>query len=72
MASEPGPAAANGRCAACGAAFHCGVADAQPCWCTRIEVDPAKLAALVAPDAGCLCPDCLLRTGKARSPDPHA
>jgi Cysteine-rich CWC len=69
-------ARANGRCAACGAAFHCGVADARPCWCSAWTVDPARLAALVAADAGCLCPACLakvsVQAGKTPSAPPHA
>lgn len=62
----------GGRCAACGAVFHCGIADDRPCWCTLLEVDPARLAATAAPDAGCLCPACLARIGKPRSPAPLA
>jgi hypothetical protein len=71
---------ATSRCAACGAAFHCGVADDAPCWCTALAVDPAKLAVLVAADAGCLCPGCLAKAapdvateaGKTPSAPPHA
>lgn len=68
MALNP-PAAANERCAVCGAAFHCGVAGDAPCWCTRLEVDPARLAALAPPEAGCLCPACLARAAAQKETD---
>ena len=46
--------AALARCDNCGAPFHCGAQDAQPCWCTAYPpVAPAS------PDARCLCPFCL-------------
>jgi Cysteine-rich CWC len=47
------------RCAACGAAFHCGAGDAAPCPCGGITLSPARLAALRRQYKGCLCLDCL-------------
>jgi len=52
---RPG-AAAESRCARCGAPFHCGIGDAGGCWCARLPVLP-RLA--YAADAGCLCEQCL-------------
>ena len=69
MALSPAPDDPGRRCAVCGAAFHCGVADATPCWCTRLEVDPVRLAALARPDAGCLCPACLARASVQKETD---
>ena len=56
------------RCAACGAAFACGVASAA-CWCAQLPAlrrPPALRAVLpprgddtTPPSAGCLCPRCL-------------
>ncbi len=57
-------------CPRCGAAFHCGVADAAPCACTTVRLDTATLAALRGQYERCLCLRCLLelqrRNEKAR------
>lgn len=53
---EPGD-----RCARCGGAFHCGIADASPCACTRITLSADVLAALRTRYTGCLCLACLRR-----------
>jgi hypothetical protein len=44
------------RCAACGAEFHCGLADSAGCWCAQL---PALQAERYDPSAGCLCEACL-------------
>jgi len=49
----------NSRCARCGAAFHCGAADATPCACSSLKLDAATLAQLRASFTGCLCMACL-------------
>jgi ribosomal protein L34E len=64
--AEPG--AAEARCPRCGGAFHCGVADEQPCWCTALHVAPERLAALARAYAGCLCPACLAAEAAAPAP----
>ena len=48
-------------CESCGAQFHCGSQDQEPCWCREF---PA-----VEPVAGmsCLCPDCLATAGAGRA-----
>jgi Cysteine-rich CWC len=58
----------NSRCARCGAPFHCGVADAEPCACSTLQLDVATLAALRASFTGCLCLTCL----SALAPGAHA
>ena len=47
-------------CPRCGAAFHCGVADAEPCACTTVRLDAATLGALREQYERCLCLRCLL------------
>ncbi|MBM3395891.1 MAG: hypothetical protein FJY37_14925 [Betaproteobacteria bacterium] len=44
------------KCLECGEEFHCGVNDAEPCWCARDFP-----AILPVPDASarCLCARCL-------------
>jgi len=56
----------NSRCARCGAPFHCGVNDTEPCACSTLQLDAATLAALRARFTGCLCVACL--SGLARTP----
>jgi ribosomal protein L34E len=55
----------NSRCARCGVPFHCGVADAEPCACSTLQLDAATLAALRASFTGCLCIACLSRLAAA-------
>jgi hypothetical protein len=45
----------NSRCSACGAEFHCGLADPGGCWCAQMPVLPGNYV----PNAGCLCEACL-------------
>jgi len=52
-------------CPRCGAAFHCGVAAAQPCACTTVKLDSATLAALREQHDSCLCLRCLLELQRA-------
>jgi len=47
------------RCARCGGAFHCGMADPGPCACTGVTLDAATLADLRQRYSGCLCLHCL-------------
>jgi len=68
LTEPPGPSdPAAARCAACGAAFGCGIGSAGGCWC-------ATLPALAAPPVagrGCLCPACLGRAiERERAADP--
>ena len=51
------PAVAVSTCERCGAEFHCGSQDQQPCWCSKFPG--------VEPVAGmsCLCPECLATAG---------
>jgi hypothetical protein len=44
------------RCARCGAAFRCAIADAGGCWCARRPAVPRER---LDPGTGCLCPACL-------------
>jgi hypothetical protein len=46
-------------CAGCGAAFHCGVNDAQPCWCVEVTLDDTARDLLAQRYVGCLCAVCL-------------
>ena len=46
-------------CPRCGAAFHCGAHDTEPCPCGTLHLDAAVLQALRARYAGCLCRECL-------------
>lgn len=60
MNQVPDPAAANSRCAKCGAEFRCGMEAGDPeCWCASLP----PLVSLPAPSdpdaAGCFCPACL-------------
>ena len=55
-------------CPRCGAAFHCGVADAEPCACTTVRLDAATLAALREQYERCLCLRCLLELQSAAPP----
>lgn len=63
---------ANARCAHCGADFHCGVNDAEPCACTRIALAATTLAALRERYAGCLCLACLSTLSAREALDPAA
>jgi ribosomal protein L34E len=47
------------RCPRCGQAFHCGVQDAAPCACSRLQLTTQQLAALRAAYSTCLCMACL-------------
>jgi hypothetical protein len=62
------------RCPRCGAAFHCGAADAAPCPCTTLTLAPTTLAALQDRYRGCLCLACLqaLAAGEPVSAGPAA
>jgi hypothetical protein len=64
------------RCPRCGAAFHCGFADAVPCACTTLKLDRATLAELRGRFSGCLCLRCLQALARAdalpASPTPPA
>jgi hypothetical protein len=51
--------AESDTCPRCGAAFHCGFDDAEPCACTTLRLDAAKLAELRQRYTGCLCLSCL-------------
>jgi len=55
-------------CPRCGAAFHCGVADAAPCACATVRLDAATLAALRGQYDTCLCLRCLLELQPAPRP----
>jgi hypothetical protein len=46
-------------CPRCGASFHCGVNDAEPCACTTLTLDGALLARLRERYDRCLCMRCL-------------
>jgi len=46
-------------CPHCGASFHCGFDDAEPCSCTMLQLDAAALAKLRQRYKGCLCLACL-------------
>ncbi|MFY9315636.1 MAG: cysteine-rich CWC family protein [Burkholderiales bacterium] len=52
--------APESRCAACRAAFSCGMKTGEePCWCAALPaIEPT-------PGRGCLCPRCL--TGRVNS-----
>jgi hypothetical protein len=43
------------RCAACGAAFHCGASGDAPCWCAGLP--PVAVPEPLA--GGCYCRRCL-------------
>ena len=52
-------AGANAVCPRCGAAFHCGAAEAS-CACEQVRLDDETLAELRRVFEGCLCLTCLL------------
>jgi hypothetical protein len=52
-------AAASDRCPRCGATFHCGLRDSQPCACTGVRLETALQGVLRARFSGCLCLRCL-------------
>jgi hypothetical protein len=62
MSETPSRAAANSRCAKCGAEFRCGMeAGDQQCWCASLP-SFMPLPAASEPgstEAGCYCPTCL-------------
>jgi hypothetical protein len=62
----------NSRCARCGAAFHCGAADATPCVCSSLQLDPTTLATLRTRFAGCLCMACLRTLARTPHESPTA
>ncbi len=53
------------RCSKCGLAFDCG--GLFGCWCRSVKLDAARLAALKAQYADCLCPVCLHAIAAASS-----
>jgi hypothetical protein len=55
-------------CPRCGAAFHCGVADAAPCACTTVRLDATMLAALRVQYERCLCLRCLVELQNRATP----
>jgi len=57
-------------CPRCGAAFRCGVADAEPCACTTVRLDAATLAGLRERYDACLCLRCLLELQHPASAQP--
>jgi hypothetical protein len=59
----------DATCPRCGAAFHCGARDPQPCACTAIQLDAATLARLRERWRGCLCLDCLLQLQREAAAD---
>ena len=59
-------AGANSTCPRCGAGFHCGVNDAQPCECSNLTLAPAALQALLERYSGCLCSSCLQQVQRER------
>ncbi|HET9821183.1 MAG TPA: cysteine-rich CWC family protein [Burkholderiaceae bacterium] len=59
----------NARCPRCGAAFHCGMHDAQPCACTAVALDAATLLRLRTRYEGCLCGRCLAAIAREVAPD---
>jgi ribosomal protein L34E len=57
MKADETPQAA---CARCGEAFHCGVDDDKPCWCSQVKLNPQTLRDLEQRYRGCLCGTCLM------------
>jgi cysteine-rich CWC protein len=57
-------------CVRCGAPFHCGVADAEPCWCAALTLDAVVRADLAERYIGCLCAACLAAE-QAETAAPH-
>jgi len=55
------------RCPRCGGAFHCGVADPEPCPCTTLRLDAKTLAQLRKRFVGCLCLACLRELAEAET-----
>jgi ribosomal protein L34E len=58
---------AGERCPRCGAAFHCGIDDAEPCACTTLELDAGVQQRLRERYTGCLCMTCLRELGGRRA-----
>jgi hypothetical protein len=58
----------DATCPRCGAAFHCGMHDDQPCACTSVTLSSDRLAALQSAFDGCLCLACLRAQTAAESP----
>ena len=59
-------AGTNSNCPRCGAGFHCGVNDAQPCECSTLTLDPTALQALRERYSGCVCSNCLQQVQRER------
>jgi len=57
------PGTAGARCPRCGAAFHCGIDDAEPCACAALVLDAAAQQRLHERYTGCLCVSCLRELG---------
>jgi ribosomal protein L34E len=66
VSREGGGAGVGGqsRCAKCGAPFHCGIDDADGCWCAKLPSLPRQG---YAADATCLCEACLKEALKSRA-----
>ena len=64
-AVPPEPPPLGDCCPRCGGGFHCGVADAVPCPCSRVTLDAATQAALRQRYSGCLCLRCLAELSRA-------
>ncbi|MBE7420092.1 MAG: cysteine-rich CWC family protein [Ideonella sp.] len=53
------PPVSRDRCPRCGAAFHCGRHDPEPCACGTVPLGAATLAVLRVRYDRCLCLPCL-------------
>jgi hypothetical protein len=70
--SAKAPTPASEGCPRCGAAFHCGINDAEACACTSISLDAATQAHLRQRYSGCLCLGCLRSLAAGASPGPSS
>jgi ribosomal protein L34E len=49
----------SSTCPRCGAEFHCGVKDTEPCWCNSLTLSEPTQQVLRARYTSCLCENCL-------------
>ncbi|WP_457329873.1 cysteine-rich CWC family protein [Rhizobacter sp. P5_C2] len=69
MDALPADSDDGSTCPRCERAFHCGVNDDQPCWCSRMVLSAGMLARLRSAYDRCLCGNCLIELSQAADLD---
>jgi hypothetical protein len=62
--APPADSGDDRTCPRCERAFHCGVTDDRPCWCSRVVLSAETLARLRSAYDRCLCGDCLVEVSQ--------